>query len=80
MKELRLGKVTSKELADWFGISYGRFRNDKDSKLEELKLYCDFNEVYGGIYINNIFDYNNATYHKAARKNYEIVRSSFSEE
>ena len=80
MKELRLGKVKSQELAKWFGMSYGSFRVNKQSKLEELKLYCDFVEVYGGINITNIYDYNNVVYHKATRKNYEIVKSSFDEE
>ena len=48
--------------------------------MEELKLYCDFVEVYGGVNILNIYDYNNLVYRKATKKNYDIVRSSFSEE
>lgn len=61
-------------------MSYGSFRVKKQEKLEELRLYCDFKEVYGGVFINNIFDYNNVIYKKATRKNYEIVKSSFDEE
>ena len=80
MKELRLGKIKSQDLANWFGMSYGSFRVNKQAKLEELRLYCDFVEVYGGVNILNIYDYNNLVYRKATKKNYDIVRSSFSEE
>lgn len=55
MLELRLGKLTTKELADWFGISYGTFRNNKTKKFEDLKNYCEFDEVYGGIIIKEIY-------------------------
>ena len=27
--KLKLGKMSSKEIAEWFGISYGRYRNSK---------------------------------------------------
>ena len=37
MIELTTGKKTGTELAKWFGISYGSFRNKKSEKLEELK-------------------------------------------
>lgn len=30
-------KVSSSELADWFGIAYGTYRNQRKKKLEELK-------------------------------------------
>lgn len=53
--ELKLGKMTSKELAAWFGISYGSFRNKKTEKLKELTFYCSYELVYGGITISNIF-------------------------
>lgn len=80
MKQLKLGKITSKELADWFGISYGSFRVCKQQKLEELKLYCTFDEVYGGVMINEIYDENNITYIKDSKKNYDLIKASFDEE
>ena len=54
-KKLHLGKVTTKELAEWFGISPGSFRNKKQTKLKELADYCSFESVYGGIIINYIY-------------------------
>ena len=80
MKQLKLGKITSKELADWFGVSYGSFRVYKQQKLEELKLYCAFDEVYGGIMVNEIFDDDNVEYIKDSKKNYDLIKSSFDEE
>lgn len=80
MKELRLGRVTTKELADWFGISYGSFRVCKNQKLEDLKMYCKYHEVYGGIIIDEIYDDNNIIYIRDSQKNYDIVKSSFDEE
>lgn len=80
MKQLMLGKIKTKDLADWFGISYGSFRVCKQQKLEELKMYCDFEEIYGGINVLKIYDNNNITYIKDSKKNYELVKSSFSEE
>lgn len=55
MKELKLGKVKTKEIAEWFGITYGSYHNSKKKKIQELKQYCSFEEVYGGIIINNIY-------------------------
>lgn len=52
--ELHLGKMTTKELAEWFGISYGGFRNAKEKKLKELQYYADYKEVRGGVEIINI--------------------------
>ena len=80
MKQLILGKIKTKELADWFGISYGTFRVEKQQKLDELKLYCNFEEVYGGVNVIEIYDINNIEYIKDNKKNYEIIKSSFDEE
>ena len=33
---LKFGKMTTQELSEWFGMSYGSFRNAKKKKLEEL--------------------------------------------
>lgn len=80
MKCLKIGKISSKELADWFGISYGTYRNNKEQKLEELKLYCEFQEIYGGINISKIIDEKHLEYTKASKQNYEIIKSAFTEE
>ena len=42
-----MGKMTNQELADWFGIKIGSFKAKKKIKLEELKDYADFDEIYG---------------------------------
>lgn len=57
MKELKLGKVSSKEIASWLGLSYSTYKNRINYYLERLEAYCDFNKVYGGIEITNIYMY-----------------------
>lgn len=74
--ELRLGKMTTKELAEWFGVSYGRFRNIKKQKLEELKEFCFFEEVYGGIEITAII---NPIYVKELNSIREVYQQGFEE-
>lgn len=80
MKCLKLGKISSKELADWFGISYGTYRNNKIERLNELKLYCEFDKIYGGVNITKIIDTQHLEYTNANKQNYEIVKSAFTEE
>ena len=48
-------KVSSSELADWFGIAYSTYRSQKKKRLEELKGFCDYDEVYGGIIIKEVY-------------------------
>lgn len=48
-------KVSSLELADWFGIAYGTYRRQKKKRLEELKDFCDYDEVYGGVIIKEVY-------------------------
>lgn len=56
MKQLQLGKITSRELANWFGYSYNTFKNKKKSQVMPfLKDYCDYEEVYGGIVVKEIY-------------------------
>lgn len=55
MKELKLGKVSTKELAEWFGIAYGTLRNTKKKRLLELNNYCDFIENGKGIKVKEIY-------------------------
>lgn len=56
MNELKEGKISLKELAEFFGIAYGTIRKE-DTKRRKLKLlkekYADFHIVYkknGNIY------------------------------
>ena len=53
--ELKVGKMPTRELAEWFGIGYGSFRNKKEEKLKELSFYCSYQLVYGGIIIDKIY-------------------------
>lgn len=48
-------KVSSSELADWFGIAYSTYRSQKKKRLEELKGFCDYDEVYGGVIIKKVY-------------------------
>lgn len=45
MKQLKLGIISSEELADWFGIKYDTYRHSKAKKLAILEKYCRFKEV-----------------------------------
>ena len=53
--ELRLGKMSSREIAQWFGISYNYYKGHIGKFLDLLIPYCDFEAVYGGIIISNIY-------------------------
>ena len=53
--ELKLGKISSNDIATWFNISYNTYRRNKQKYLTMLKEYCVFEEVYGGIIISEIF-------------------------
>lgn len=54
--ELKLGKMTSQELAAWFGYSYNTFRSKKKPELmKHLPQYCDYEEIYGGIIVKEIY-------------------------
>ena len=68
--ELKLGKMTNKELAEWFGITEGTFKNNKVKKLDELKLFADFIEQNGKIYIREIYE---PIYNKQQKKTLQKV-------
>ena len=56
MEELKLGKITLKELASWFGISYGSIRNKREKYFQELEEYADSKAgERGGVEILNIY-------------------------
>ena len=74
--ELHLGKMTNKELAEWFGIKTNSFTQHKKKKLEELKDFCFFEEVYGGVEITAII---NPVYIKNNQKIREVYQKGFEE-
>jgi hypothetical protein len=79
--ELKLGIMTNKELAEWFGITEASLKNSKKKKLEELKLFAEFEEVKGKVKINKILE---AVYNKqqgkTLRKVVEKIDSVWSED
>lgn len=53
--ELKLGKMSNKELAQWFGVTEKYFTNKKEKKLVELeKYYAKFQKIRGGVEITEI--------------------------
>lgn len=62
MKTLRCGKMSTKEIAQWMDVNYSTFRNNKKQKLDDLRRFCDFEQVYGGVNILQIY---NPIYQKA---------------
>ena len=56
MEELKLGKITLKELASWFNIGYSSIRNKREKYLKELEEYADFKFTErGGVEVINIY-------------------------
>lgn len=76
--KLRLGKMSTKELAEWFGLAYSTFRKRKENLLKELNDYCLYDSIYGGVQIKYIYveEYVNSK----QNNNYKIVESHVDEE
>ena len=55
MKELIEGRISTKELADWFGIAYETFKHSSAKKYEILSEYCEFEKVHGGIIVKTVY-------------------------
>lgn len=53
--KLKLGKIASKDLAKWFNVSYSYFRKENNKYFDQLSLYCDYEKVYGGAIIKEIY-------------------------
>lgn len=53
-KILTVGKKSQKEIAEWFGFSYGHFRNYKEKYLKELEEYAKFEVLPRGINIKYV--------------------------
>lgn len=73
-KELKLGKMTTKEIAEWFGIKINSFNHNKVKKLKELENFAEFKMEYGGINIINIYE---PIYFKQSSKAYQIIKNNF---
>ena len=71
--ELKLGKMTQKELAEWFGITYGSFKAHAETRakrMEILKFFADYHIEKKSVYIDKIHI---PVYSKA----YDIVKEEF---
>lgn len=55
MITLRLGKMSSREIAEWMGITYGTYKNSSQKRLEYLKNFAKFTPCYGGVIIEEIY-------------------------
>lgn len=53
--DLKLGKMTSPEVAEWLGIKYGTYRKKKEQYLSRLTEFCNYELVYGGIIVKEIY-------------------------
>lgn len=47
--------MRSQDLAAWFNISYSTYKKTRKKRLEELKSFCDYDEVRGGVLIKEIY-------------------------
>lgn len=72
--ELKLGKMTRQEIAAWFGVQPRTYDNSKRKKLEELKKFADFEEVYGGV---NIIKIKIPVYARKGSEAYQIIKDNF---
>lgn len=52
---LKIGKMKTAELAEWFNVSYGTFRNNSQKYWNTLLDYCNYEKVYGGANILEIY-------------------------
>lgn len=74
--ELKLGLMTNKELAEWFGISPKTLRNTREKRLKELEEYAVFNLFGNKI---NIAEIKIPIYVKKKSQNYLAIKSHIDE-
>jgi hypothetical protein len=67
--ELKLGKMTSKEMAAWFGVAPKTYSNGIKGYLQKLEKFAVFEPVYGGVIIKEILS---KTYDKACVKDESV--------
>lgn len=53
--QLKIGKMTVAELAEWFGVTKKAYTNARAKYLEKLKLFADFSPIHGGVLIEEIY-------------------------
>ena len=76
-KSLRLGKMKGKEIAEWFGIAASTFSAHKSDKLEELRIYAEFEDLGGkGVNITKIIE---PYYSKKMSEAKKIIYDAFDE-
>lgn len=63
--ELKVGKMSSPDIAKWLHVSYNTYRKKSDTYLDVLRDYCDFEKVYGGVNITKVYC---STYNKDQNK------------
>lgn len=49
---------SNEELAEWFEITVGSFKNQKRKKLEYLSLFADFQEIKGKVHVTKVYEPN----------------------
>ena len=63
--ELKVGRMSSPDIAKWLLVSYNTYRKKSDMYLDVLRDYCDFEKVYGGVNITKVYC---STYNKDQNK------------
>lgn len=53
--KLKLGKMTTAELAAWMGLKPGSFRHNTEKRYKLLEQYCDYEKFRGYIEIKEIY-------------------------
>lgn len=69
---LKEGKISNKELAEWFGISANSFSKNKTKKLEELNFFAKYHiDEKNHIIIDEVI---NDSYNKLGSENYRKIK------
>lgn len=81
MITLRLGKMTTQEIANWFGINSTKTLSNSTKKYkhryEELSEYCEYKKYHGGFEIIKIFDENEIIYIDQRKEVQEYVKNNY---
>ena len=75
MSQLKLGVMTTQEIAEWFGLKPKSYLNHRAEKLNQLKEYAEFTTEKGKINITKII--HSEYVKKSMNKNYTIVKDNF---
>ena len=68
MENLQLGRLSNKDLADWFGIKTDTLSKARSKYLQKLEEYCEFENLRGAVNITKIY---NSVYLKKSEKVYQ---------